>query len=131
MPGFQQQRAFGRLAFRLALGGRFQTVIDGVAKQVGQRRLQAFQNVAVDRSGGPGDFKAHLLARFPGEIPDHPGKAVQAVGKRHHPAADDFVVEAVGQVLQAAGKALETDDVPGDPLSGLVHPGEGFLDRRF
>jgi len=52
---------------------------------------------------------------------------MKAVGKRHHAARDDFVIQAMGQVFQAAGKALEPDNFPGDRFLGGNNAGQGFL----
>ena len=71
MPGFQRDGPFGGFACRYPLMRRFHAMVNGIPDQVRQRRLQFLQNVPVDGCCVSGNLESDLLARFPGQVPDH------------------------------------------------------------
>ena len=113
VPGLEPDRADRRLAGGLAFRRRLEAVVEGVADQVRERRLELVEDVAVDARLLAADLESHLLAEGAGDVADQPRKAADAVGQRPHPAHDHLVVQTVRQVLVAAGEALEVLDVAG------------------
>ena len=87
----------GLLAAR-ALVRRLDPVIDGVAEQVPERRVELDEHVAVHLRGLARDLEPHLLAERLGHVADHARKSDDAVGKRSHPAGERSLVQAMRQV---------------------------------
>jgi hypothetical protein len=81
MAGGQADHAFGRLAHGNAVLGHLQPVVQCIAQQMNQRRVQPFQNVAVDLGALSGDLETHLLAQFAPDVAHHARKRAQPVDK--------------------------------------------------
>ena len=74
LAGSQDNVTLGRFAGILALLGRFQTVIHGIAQQVGQRVLNLFQHPFIQFRLAAGDSQRNLFALFTGQIAHHAAK---------------------------------------------------------
>ena len=68
------------------LGG-LQTVVDGVAQHVLQRRHHALQHVAVNLGFGVDDAEFDLFAQLAGHLAHYPLEARQYALERHHAGA--------------------------------------------
>ena len=99
----QPHDRFDRFTGGAALLGRFDAVIDGIANQVPERRIEACQNVAIDLrrldAQALGERTRAIHARIRATVPvldvDRPlGPDVEAIAMRI--AAGDFV-EAAGR----------------------------------
>ncbi len=100
MGGFQPDGAGFGFARRRPLPGCLHAVIQRIAQEVAQGGFQLLQDVPVHLRALAHDGEAHLLPQFPGQVPHHPRKGLDAVGKGPHPDPDDLVVEAVRQVFR-------------------------------
>ena len=128
---------------------RLESVVDGVANEMGERCLQLLENVAVDAGVLAANFQPHLLAEGSAQVTDEPWKTADTVGERTHPADDYLVVQSAGKVFVATGEALEflallresgehgvgllTEDVQhGGAWGGLLEitPLQSFVERR-
>ena len=106
----------GVLAGGAALLGQLEAVVQGVADQVVERRLEPVEDVAIDAGGLTGNLEPSLLAQLPGHVADQPREAADAVGQRPHPAGQHFMVQPAGKVLAAAGELLDRLDRLAQPL---------------
>ena len=87
VPGFEPHDALGGFARRAAAFRRFDAVVDRIAQQMAEQRLEFLQNIAVHLRGLADDFEFHLLAERATHIAHHARKALDAVGKRPHSTA--------------------------------------------
>ena len=122
VPRLEHDRADRRLAGGRAGRRRLDPVVERVADQVRERRLELVEDVAVDTGLLAADLEPHLLAEGAGDVPHQSGKTVDAVGERSHAADDHLVVETIGEVLVAPGEALEVLDVSRQGGEELVGP---------
>ena len=93
VPRLQQDRAGRRLPRGLPAVRRFDSVIERIADEVGERCLQLFQDVAVDTGLLATHLQSYLFAEGPRNVADQPRKAADAVGEWPHPAGEDLVVQ--------------------------------------
>jgi len=107
VTGLQSHGGERRLAGGRAFRRGFDAMVEGVADQVRERRLQLVEDVAVDARLLAAHLPANLLAQRAGQIANEPRKTANAFGQRPHAAGDHLVVKAVGEVLVPPGKALE------------------------
>ena len=107
MAGAQQHTAFLRLALAQALGGWLDAVVDGIAQQVGQRRFQALQHVAVDLGVLTFDVQAHLFAQRAAEVAQHAGLATQHIGEGTHARGQGQVIELLGALTTMPDEVVE------------------------
>ena len=129
VAGLQADGRHRRLAGGAALVGRLDAVVQGIADQVVERRLEPVEDVAIDAGGLAVDLESRLLAQLPGHVADQPREAADAVGQRTHPAGQHLVVQPAGEVLAHAGECLDALDrlgqalqVVGGPRPGLGQP---------
>jgi hypothetical protein len=92
MAGFQDQRGFSRLAICEALFGRFDTMVERVAQQMAERRVEHIEDVAIDLRRFADDRKAHPFAERAREVTHDARIGVGRVAERAHPALQRFVV---------------------------------------
>src|SRR3984893_4316218 len=64
--------------------------------------FDAFENVAIDSRVFAGHFEMYRLSEGAPEIPDRPGKRLNAVRKRTHAAIQHFLVQASGKAGKSA-----------------------------
>ncbi len=81
MARLQVNDASRRLARRLALVGRFQPMVERIANQMVERRLEPIENVAVDARRLTDDFKLRLLAQLTRQIAHQPWESLDAIGR--------------------------------------------------
>ena len=106
----------GRLAGGAAVLRHFQAVVQRVADQMVERRLEPIEDVAIDAGGLTGDLEPGLLAELPGQVADQAREAADAIGQRPHPAGQYFMVQPAGNVFTDAGKFLDRLDRLAQPL---------------
>ena len=107
VPRLQQNRADRRLPRGLPAVRLFDSVIERIADEVGERCLQLFQDVAVDTGLLATHLQSYLFAEGPRNVADQPREAADAVGEWPHPAGEDFMVQPARKVFGAAREALE------------------------
>ncbi len=110
VAGLQADRRHRRLAGGAAILGRLDAVVQGVADQVVERRLEPVEDVAVDAGGLAVDLEPRLLAQLAGQVADQAREAADAVGQRPHPAGQHLVVQPAGEVLAGVGERLDRLD---------------------
>ena len=66
MAGLQPDGPRRALARGAALVGRLESVVEGIADQVIERRLEPVEDVAIDARGLADDLELRLLAELPG-----------------------------------------------------------------
>jgi hypothetical protein len=89
--------AFRLLFLFLALGGRLDPMVHGVAQQVHQRIAQLVKNRAVELDLFALHAELDLFIELAREIAHQPGKAVEHLPHRRHPRLDDFGLEIGGE----------------------------------
>jgi hypothetical protein len=107
VTGLQPDHADRWLARGLAVVRRLEPMVEGVADQVGERRLELVEDVTVDAGLLATHLESHLLAEGAGDVTDESRKAADAVGERPHAAHDHLVMEAIREVFVAPCEALE------------------------
>ncbi|MFO0001609.1 MAG: hypothetical protein ACK559_10785, partial [bacterium] len=127
MAGLEHHARLRRLAAREALVGALDSVVDGVAHDVVERRLQPGEDVAVHGDVAPDDLERDVLAELAGDVAHHPREARHALAERAHAAADDLVVERGGHLLGAPEEPLELEDPLAEGCLGARH---GIAGRR-
>src|SRR4051794_36791167 len=108
MIGFQPDLAQGIFPCTLALFRRLEAVIECVANEMIEWRLQLFQNIAINARLLPEDRELNLFAQLPGKVPDHTWKATHAIRQRPHPADKHFVVQPTGEILDSMGEIFQS-----------------------
>ena len=126
VAGLQADGAGRRLAGGAAVLGPLDAVVQRVADQVVERRLEPVEDVAVDAGGLAGDLEPRLLAQLAGQVADQAGEAADAVGQRAHPAGQHLVVQPAGEVLALVRERLERLDRLGQGLQALGGPAPGL-----
>lgn len=111
VAGADGDPALGRLAGGEAGFRRLDTVIDGIAQQVGERRFEFFQDIPVDLGAFALDQQAHLLAQRAAQVANHPRLAAKDVGEWPHPRGQRRVVEHLGTLAALPGELVEIGDV--------------------
>src|SRR5215510_9406377 len=71
MRGFEAYDACLGFADSPALFWRFNAMIDGIAQQVAERRLEALKDITVYLSGTPNDLKIDLFPQPPSDVAHH------------------------------------------------------------
>ena len=120
MPGLEFKETLGVFAGGLALLGRFQSMIEGVAQEMRQRRFQSFQDFPVHAGGLARDFKADLLVQLPCQIAHHPRESQHPVGKGAHPAGNSLAIKALGQIGRPAREEIHLFEMLGGQLAAFV-----------
>jgi hypothetical protein len=90
----QHDAAFFRLAAGAALRRILHGMVDGVAQQVAERRLQLVEHVAIDLGVLADDLQPHALVQFLGEVAHQARQRAGAVGEGTHAAGDRLLVQA-------------------------------------
>ena len=124
-------QALRRLARRLARLRRLDAVIDGVAQQMAERRVELGQNVAVHLRRAADDLELHPPAERAGEIAHHARQALDAVGERPHAAGQRFLVEPMREVDGAPVEHLELGQPLRQELLVLDHAALRLGERRL
>ena len=101
----EAERAALGLARGPALGRRLDAVVERVAQQVVERRLEPLEDVAVDADGLADDRRARPACRAcaPGRAPGA-GSPCSAVAERAHAAGDRLAVEPTAQVVRRGAR---------------------------
>ena len=105
--GRQRDPPLGELAGGLALVGRLDAMIHGVADQMVQRVSQTLEDRAVQLDLAPLDQKFDLFAARPGQVAHQPVEALAGLGERQHPQPSHRVVEEVGHLVELAAVARQ------------------------
>ena len=74
------------LAGGVANGRQLDAMIDGIAQQMRQRRIELFENVAVDLGMLARQLQMYVLAKRAPKIAHHARIAGNAIGQRPHAA---------------------------------------------
>ena len=93
--GLEPDAALGGLAGGLPLLGAFDAMIDGVAQQMAERRIETFEDVAIDLRRLADDLQPDLLAEAVADVAHHARQRVDPVGEGPHPHLERLVIEAV------------------------------------
>ena len=83
------------LAGRAAFLERLNPMVNGVAQEMAQRRVELDQNVAVHLGGLADDIQSHLLPQRAAQVAHHARKCLNAITERPHAAGERLVVQAV------------------------------------
>ena len=129
VAGFEVHDSFGRLAGGAPLLRRFDAVIDGVAQQMAQWRVEFLQNVPVHLRRLPDNLQPCLLAQRAAQIAYHPRKALNAVGERSHAAGQRLVVKPMRQIGRAAVEQLQFAEPLRQELLALENSMLGVRER--
>src|SRR4029077_1665368 len=97
VAGLQPDRALGRLASRQALLRPLDAVVDGIAQEMPERRVELFQYVAVDLGRSPDNLELDPLAERAAEVAHDAWIAPGAIGEWPHAAGQRLVIEPLGQ----------------------------------
>ena len=84
-----------RLAGARSFLGAFDAVIDGVAQQMAERRVELLENVAIDLRAFADDLEPHPLAEIARDVADHAREGADAIGEWPHADHQRLIVEAV------------------------------------
>ena len=103
----QLEDAFRGLSGLLPLGGRFDSVVDGIAQEMIDRSFEPLENVAVDGRGLAGDLQPRGFPERVSKVPGHAWKHRYAVREWPHPAVQNFLIQARRQAGEAAIEQLE------------------------
>lgn len=114
MARFEREARFLGLARARARGRLFDAVIERVAQQVAERRIEHFEDVAVDLSRFAIDDETHALAERARQIAHHARPGVGGVAERTHAALQGFVVEALRELGAAPVDAVEVVETFGE-----------------
>ena len=98
MTGLEPDDALDGLPGGAAVIGPFNAVVDGVSKQVAERRVELRENVSIDPRRLAGNFQPGLFAERARNVADHAGQALNPVGERPHAARDRLVIEPTRQI---------------------------------
>ncbi len=98
------------LAGCAAVVRRFETMVQCIADQMVERRLEPIEDVAVDAGGLTDDLKPRLLAELTSQVTNQAWEAAHAIGQWPHPAGQDFMMQPAGNVLADTGKLLNRLD---------------------
>ena len=113
LHGVQPDRCLGRLARGLALRGRFDAVVDGVAHEVQQRVGQLVQHATVELGVAAPHVPADLLVLGTGQVTHSAVQLVGDGGDGHHASAHRPVLQLVhgpGQVVElCAGRRVDAE----------------------
>ena len=120
MTGLQADRSDRWFAGSPTILGHLKPVVDRVADQVIEGRLEPVKDVAVDTGGLADDLEPRLLAELARQVTDHTRKASDAVGQRPHSAGQHFVVQSAGKAFTDAGKLFECFDRLAQLLQSLI-----------
>ena len=131
MTRFDPYEALWRLPGRLARLWRFETVIDGVAQQMAERRVELRQDVPVHLRRAADDLQLHLPAQGAGEIPHHARQTLHAIGKRPHAGGQRLLVEPMREMDGATVEHLELGEAQGQELLVLHHTALRTRERRL
>ena len=99
-----------RLAGRAAVVRHFETMVQGIADQMVERRFESIEDVAVDAGGLTDDLEPRLLAKLTSQVTDQARKAAYTIGQWPHPAGQHFVMQPAGNVLTNTSKLLDRLD---------------------
>ena len=103
----QGERSFGGFAGAGAVTRQFQTVVQSVAEEVGQRGFKFFENVAVHLGVRTDKVQAGGLAERSGEVTHETRETLGAVGEGTHPAELGLTVKTPREVGGTANEAFE------------------------
>ena len=127
----QADRAFRLFARQQALFGRFNPVVDGVAQQVGERRFEFFEDIAVNLGFLAFDFQAYLLAQRPTQITDHALLAHQHIGERAHAAGQRGVIEQLRALAGLPAEFVEFGGLLAEQMLRLGEHAPGLVQSLF
>ncbi len=105
--GGELNGSVGGFAEMGAIVGGFDAMVDGVAEEVGEGGFEVVEDVAIDVGVFADDFEFDLFVNLPCEVANHAGKTNADVAEGAHLAVDDFLVEAVGELVRSAGVFFE------------------------
>ncbi|MCY1178859.1 hypothetical protein D9M73_192320 [compost metagenome] len=115
----QANQTFSRLAGQQALFREFDAVVDRVAQQVSQRRLELFQHVAIDLGLLAFNFQSHLFTQVAPQITDHAHLPGQHIGKGPHATGQRRVVQHLRPLTGMPGELIEFGVLFHEQLLGL------------
>ena len=124
--------ALGLLSRGDSRGRRLESMVRGVAEQVGQRLGERVQHRAVHFDVGALQLEPDFLAEVAAQVPHHAGKSVEDLIHRRHPGPEHTALQAGHQRRDAAADLFQLradlavgnggEPVPRhDQLSDLVH----------
>ncbi|MNO75825.1 hypothetical protein D3C76_668870 [compost metagenome] len=119
MRSAQTNQTFRRLAGQQALFREFDAVVDRVAQQVSQRRLELFQHVAIDLGLLAFNFQSHLFTQVAPQITDHAHLPGQHIGKGPHATGQRRVVQHLRPLAGMPGELVEFGVLFHEQLLGL------------
>ena len=123
------QNALFRLSRRPPLFGRFDAVIDGIANEVSERRLELSENVAIDLRRLARDLQLHPFAQGAREIAHQPRKSMHHVAKGTHPARKRFGVQPMREVHRSALEVVEIGQPVYQQTLAIYEPALCFCER--
>ncbi|MNH02624.1 hypothetical protein D3C79_618680 [compost metagenome] len=109
-------------------------MVDGVTQQMGQRRLELFQDVAINLGLLAFDLQAHLLAQRAPQVTDHAALSGKHIGEGPHTAGQRGVIEQLCALAGLPAELIKVGRLLQEDLLGLpqqlLHLGQGILDFR-
>src|SRR5450830_1762951 len=118
MPCFQRDLALLRLTGLQALRRRFDAMVDSIAQQMADGRIEFFQNVAIDLGGVADDFQPYRFTQRMSDIAHHARVVARpdtgAVGKRAHAASQCFFIKTLRQIDGMTVKRFQFGQLIGD-----------------
>ena len=102
-------------------------MVHGIAQQVGERRFELLQHIAVDLGVLTFYVQAHLLAEGTAEIAQHARLADEHIGERAHARGQRGVVHQLRALATLPAELIEVGHMPGEHLLALAEqlPGLG------
>ncbi len=117
----QRDARLGRLAASHAQLGGLDAVVERVAQQVAERRVEHVEQVAIDLGGFADDRETHPLAQRTRQVAHHARIGAGGVAERPHPALQRLVVELLGDMAAAPLEAVELVDAGRERALQVVH----------
>ena len=121
MRGAQANQTFGGLTGQYTLFGGLNTVIDGIAQQVGQGRFEFFQHIAINLGFFALNFQANRLAQRAPQITHHALLPHQHVGKRPHATSQRGVVKQLRTLTRVPAKLIQLSGLLAEQMLRLGH----------
>ena len=121
MSRFNAQHCLRGFALRAPFIGRLDSVVERVAQQMVERRIEARENVAVNRHAFANDLQTRLFAQRTRKVAHRTRQRRGGVGERSHAARKNFVIKLRRSFLAAANGRLDGEEMRDHAFSAFFN----------